>query len=63
MVEEMTPEEEKKARFDALMEAKNAWQTGEWARAPRRRNPIEERLANAQFVTDWLKARAEAELE
>lgn len=59
----MTPEEEKKARFEALMDAKNAWQMGQWANAPRSRDQVQERIANAQFVTDWLKARAELELE
>ena len=54
---------EKKGRFEALMEAQEKWRGGDWANAPRRKNPIEERIANGQFVTDWLKERAELELE
>jgi len=54
---------EKKGRFEALMEAQEKWRSGDWARAPRRKNPTEERIANGQFVTDWLKERAELELE
>lgn len=34
------------------------WQWGDWANAPRRADPVEERLANAQFVTNWLRTKA-----
>jgi hypothetical protein len=53
---------ERKGRFDALMEAREKWRTGDWANAPRRDNPMQERIANGQYVTDWLTKRAELEL-
>jgi hypothetical protein len=52
------PEIVKKARAEALLDAAQAWQTGQWADAPRRSNPVQERIANGKFVTDWLKDRA-----
>lgn len=41
-----------------LEDAADDWQTGEWADAPRHADRITERLANAQYVTDWLRTRA-----
>lgn len=41
----------------ALNDAADAWQHGQWADAPRRADRIEERIANGQHVTDWLRAR------
>jgi hypothetical protein len=46
---------------EALLKAADAWQQGEWANAPRRDDRVEERLANGQYVADWLRARAERE--
>lgn len=43
---------------EALLAARDAWQWGEWANAPRCADRVQERLANAQHVTDWLTARA-----
>jgi len=45
----------------ALREAADAWQTGQWADAPRRPDRVQERMANAQYVSDWLRRRAEEE--
>jgi hypothetical protein len=45
----------------ALTQTADAWQWGEWANAPRRADRVEERIANAQFVTDWLRNRAALE--
>lgn len=47
-----------RARAEALEQAASAWQLGEWADAPRCADRVQERLANAQHVTDWLRARA-----
>lgn len=44
----------------ALRDAADSWQTGDWASAPHRADRIEERLANAQYVCDWLRNRADA---
>lgn len=38
--------------------AADDWQRGEWADAPRRFDQVQERIATAQHVTDWLQARA-----
>lgn len=46
------------AASKALNEAADAWQQGEWANAPRRAERISERIANGQYVADWLRARA-----
>lgn len=46
------------AAVKALTAARDKWQWGAWANAPRRGDRIEERLANAQYVTDWLRDRA-----
>lgn len=48
------------AKAEALREAAQVWQWGQWANAPRRKDRVEERIANAQHVTDWLRARAAA---
>lgn len=45
----------------ALSQAADDWQRGEWADAPRYADPAKERIANAQHVTDWLRARSEKE--
>ena len=45
----------------ALREAADAWQLGGWASAPRLRDRVEERLAHAQYVTDWLRERVRTE--
>lgn len=44
---------------EALLDAARAWQSGQWANAPRDANPVRERIANGQYVLDWLRARAE----
>lgn len=46
------------AKREALSEAADAWQWGQWADAPRCADRVQERIANGQFVTDWLRARA-----
>ena len=38
------------------------WQWGGWADPPRRADRVEERLANAQYVTNWLRMRVDAAL-
>ena len=43
----------------ALRDAAGDWLHGEWAHAPRRRDRVEERIANAQHVGDWLLTRAD----
>lgn len=48
-------------RAQALRDAAYAWQTGQWADAPRCRDQVQERIANAQHVTEWLRARAARE--
>ncbi|GAB3166683.1 hypothetical protein GCM10027059_26020 [Myceligenerans halotolerans] len=45
----------------ALEVAADDWQRGEWADAPRRFDPAQERIATAQHVTEWLRARAASE--
>lgn len=45
----------------ALSLAADDWQRGEWADAPRYADRVKERLANAQHVTNWLRARSEKE--
>lgn len=42
----------------ALRDAEDNWQGGEWADAPRRADRIQERLANGKHVGDWLRRRA-----
>jgi hypothetical protein len=42
----------------ALSATADKWQWGAWADAPRCADQVKERIANAQFVTDWLRARA-----
>lgn len=41
-----------------LNDAADDWQRGEWANAPRRPDPVQERIANGQYVGDWLRERA-----
>jgi hypothetical protein len=48
------------AAADALNQAADAWQRGAWADTPRRADRIADRIGAAQFVTDWLRARAAA---
>lgn len=43
---------------DALKKLADDWQWKVWASAPRRADRIEERLTNAQYVTDWLRGHA-----
>lgn len=52
-------EAERKGAEQSLRQAADDWQQGQWADAPRRADRVQERMANAQFVTDWLRARAE----
>jgi len=42
----------------ALTEVADRWQCGEWANAPRCADRVQERIANAQYVTDWLRSAA-----
>lgn len=42
---------------EVLTETADTWQCGEWANAPRCPDRVQERIANAQHVTDWLRAR------
>jgi len=58
VVARMLADAERQGAERALRETADAWQWGEWANAPRRADRVEERLANAQHVTDWLRARA-----
>ena len=44
---------------DALEQITRRWQLKDWADAPRDSDPVRERLANAQYVTGWLRTRAE----
>lgn len=44
---------------DALEQITRRWQLKDWADAPRDADPVRERLANAQYVTKWLRTRAE----
>lgn len=44
---------------DALEQITRRWQLKDWAAAPRDADPVWERLANAQYVTKWLRTRAE----
>lgn len=48
------------AGWRALIDAANAWQRGEWANAPRSADRVQERIANGQYVGDWLRDRAAA---
>jgi phage terminase Nu1 subunit (DNA packaging protein) len=43
----------------ALRQAADDWQTGEWANVPRHADRVADRLGAAQYVSDWLRARAE----
>lgn len=43
------------AAIDAVADE---WQWKAWASAPRLRSRVEERLATAQYVTDWLREKA-----
>lgn len=52
---------EARGRAEALREAAHAWQWGEWANVPRHRDQVADRLGQAQYVTDWLRARVNAE--
>jgi hypothetical protein len=45
---------------DGIEALADEWQFGEWANAPRRSDRIAERLAMAQYVTDWLRGRVGA---
>jgi len=43
---------------EALEAAADDWRSGLWAAAPRRADRVQERIANGQFVGDWLRQRA-----
>jgi hypothetical protein len=59
-VESVTEQHDREVAAKALDDAALTWQTGDWGDAPRRANRVQERLANAQHVTNWLRARARA---
>ena len=42
----------------ALRDVADKWSQGQWADAPRRADRVQERIANAQHVGDWLRAHA-----
>lgn len=42
----------------ALREAADVWQRGAWADAPRRADRVQERIANGEHVSEWLRERA-----
>ncbi|MGI8682056.1 MAG: hypothetical protein ACR2JO_07995 [Mycobacteriales bacterium] len=46
-------------KAEALREAGDEWTQGRWADAPRRVDRVQERIATAQHVGDWLRDRAE----
>lgn len=46
--------------FEEFTKATHQWQWKDWADAPRLPDQVQERIANAQYVTDWLRARAES---
>jgi hypothetical protein len=45
---------------DELDAVAGKWQWGAWADMPRIADRVAERIAGAQYVTDWLRARAAA---
>lgn len=47
-----------RGRAVALLDAADAWQQGAWTNTPRNADRIAERIGAAQYVTDWLRARA-----
>lgn len=51
-------EHDREVAAQALEEAAGAWQRGDWAYAPRYADPVKERIANGQYVGEWLRARA-----
>ncbi|GAB3166945.1 hypothetical protein GCM10027059_26700 [Myceligenerans halotolerans] len=51
-------EHDREVAARALEATARAWQRGEWANAPRYADPARERIATAQHVTEWLRARA-----
>lgn len=53
------PARDRHVKAQALREVADDWQMGGWADAPRRADPAAERIANAQYVTDWLRRRAD----
>ena len=59
-VESVTEQHDREVAAQALDDAALTWQTGDWANAPRRTDRVQERLAAAQHVTDWLRGRARA---
>lgn len=44
----------------ALTQTANVWQYSVWADMPRSAGRVADRIEAAQFVTDWLRARADA---
>jgi len=52
------PARDRRVKAKSLREVADDWQMGEWADAPRRADPAAERIANAQYVADWLRRRA-----
>ena len=49
----------REARAEALSRVADKWQWGDWANAPRGGDIAHERIAAAQYVTAWLRERAE----
>jgi hypothetical protein len=45
---------------EALNQTADAWQWGAWADTPRHADRVADRIGAAQYVTDWLRARAQA---
>ena len=54
------PEQVREREAAALIRVADKWQWGAWADAPRCDDRVQERIANAQYVTDWLRAQVEA---
>ncbi len=47
-----------RAAADAVTAVADAWQWGGWANTPRRADRVADRIGAAQYVTEWLRARA-----
>lgn len=57
-IESVTEQHDREVAARALDDAALTWQTGAWADVPRRADRVQERLATAQHVTNWLRGRA-----
>ncbi len=53
------PARDRRVKAQALRAVADDWKMGGWAGAPRRADRVVERIANAQYVTDWLRRRAD----